>query len=130
MKYRVQCEKCRADYVVDVDFVPGFCAQCGNDHAVVTPFKTKSRVTAESKMQELDNLRPRLDAAWNEYFAMRVEYEDALQFLAQYHKRGIVSADEYNSRKLKYQSVKKELNEALKEFRAKRQETSKGGNQK
>lgn len=122
MKYRVQCEKCHADYSVDVPFTPGFCAQCGNDHVAVSPVKTKSRFTAEEKMRKLDKLRPRLDAAWNEYFALRVEYEDGLQVLAQYHKREIVSDDEYNSRKIKAQTVRKSLSEGLKAYREKQEE--------
>lgn len=117
MKYRVQCEKCHADYSVDVPFTPGFCAQCGNDHVAVSPVKTKGRFTAEEKMRKLDNLRPQLEKAWSDYIALRVEYEDALQFLAQYRVRGIVSDEEYHSRQIKSQGSRKDLNEALKEYR-------------
>lgn len=122
MKYRVQCEKCHADYSVDIPFTPGFCAKCGNDRVVATVIKTKSRITAEEKMKKMDNLRPRLEKAWGSYIALRAEYEDELQSLAQYRVRGIVSDEEYHSRQTKSKGKRKDLHEALKEYRAKKKE--------
>lgn len=73
-------------------------------------------------MAELDEIRPRLEATWSAYFAVRVEYEDSLQFLAQYHKRKIVTDDEYAKYRIRNIDSKKELNDALKEYRKNRRE--------
>lgn len=122
MKYHIHCEKCGADYDVDVEFTPGFCGQCGNHRIDLTRVKTKGRITAESKMEELESIRPRLGNAWNEYFAVRVEYEDVLQFLAQYHKRGLITEAEYDKYRVKEQGLKKDLSKAVAELRKKRRE--------
>jgi hypothetical protein len=82
-------------------------------------------MTAERKMAELDEIKPRLKKAREEYFAIRIEYEDCLQYLAQYHKRKIVSDAEYDTYRIKEQSLVKDLNERLKEHRAKKKEVEK-----
>jgi hypothetical protein len=51
-----------------------------------------------------------------------VEYEDEIQSLTQYRVRGIVSDEEYHSRQIKSKGKRKGLNEALKEYRAKKKE--------
>ena len=120
MKYRVSCPNCGGEYVVEMGFTPSFCGRCGYDEPNVVRVKSKSRVTAEAWMAELDGIRPRLEAAWSAYFDVRVEYEDRLVCLAQYHKRGIITDEEYDSYRIKTQNFKLNINEAVREYRKNR----------
>lgn len=78
--------------------------------------KSKARISAEIKMLELDELRSKMEEAWRAYFALRVAYEDRLQFIAVYHQRQIVSFDEYEKYKIRA-VTKTELSEAVKIYR-------------
>jgi hypothetical protein len=89
---------------------------CGNPIEVEV-IKTKARLTAEEKMAELDEITPRLIAAQDAYFKVRVEYEDRLQFLANYRKRGHITNEEYDSYRIKSQGFEKGLNRAVREYR-------------
>lgn len=46
-------------------------------------------------MRELDGIRPTLMAAYETWFAVRAEYEDIWQKLCIYHKRGLVTDEEF-----------------------------------
>ena len=106
--------------------VPKFCPNCGHEVTVRQKIqkKSKGRITAEKKMAELEEIRPRLEAAWDAYFAVRVAYEDRLQFLAVYHKRELVSDEEYEKYRIRSNgnSFKKEINDAVKAYRAAKRE--------
>ena len=122
MKYRVCCPNCGSEYVVEMDFAPGFCGRCGSDSPDVIEIKGKSRIKAEEWMAELDEIRPRLEEAWSAYFDVRVKYEDRLVNLAQYHKRKIVTEEEYDRYRINPQRFKIKLNDAVREYRMKRRE--------
>lgn len=124
MKCRCNCGNCGYMAKITVDVVPAFCPQCGSNGIFVDIEKPKSRVTAESKMVELDELRPRLESAWNEYWGLRVAYEDLLQFLVVYKRRGIVSEEELSQYRVNDLCRKQDLNAAIKEYRAKKWEES------
>lgn len=115
-KYNISCPDCGATYTLG--FPASYCAACGSGRIMVSEIKGKARITAESKMAVLDEIRPRLESARSEYFKIRVEYEDTLQFLAQYHRRGIVTREEYMRYKLNELDMKKGLNEELGKYRA------------
>ena len=115
-KYDISCPDCGATYTLG--FPASYCAECGSGRIMVSVVKGKARVTAERKMVELDEIRPLLELVRSEYFKVRVEYEDALQFLAQYYRRGIVTREEYMRYKLSELDMKKGLNEELGKYRA------------
>ncbi len=114
MKVICNCAGCGYHARISVDREPRFCPQCGSAEMVVTKETPKSRITAEAKMAELDVLRPRLEAAWDEYSALRSEYEDLMQFLVVYKRRGIVSDEEWTRYRIDW---KTKLNEELKKYR-------------
>lgn len=94
MKYNIYCAECGTEYEVEMSFAPRYCVKCGYDFPDVQPVKAKSRVCAESWMQELDDLQPRVLAARTECVRLMAEYEDLLQHLRIYKNRGIVTQDE------------------------------------
>lgn len=59
MKYIIDCRAC-GGYEVDMDDRPCFCPKCASASICVAPVKTKARLTAERKMFELDEIKPRL----------------------------------------------------------------------
>lgn len=120
MKYRVSCPNCGCKYETEMSFAPCFCGRCGAEGVDVVEIKSKSRITAESWMAELDELRPRLEAAWSAWYEVRVAYEDRLICLAQYHKRGVISDEEYDRYRIQTQGFKMNLNEAVREYRKNR----------
>lgn len=122
MKYRCNCGNCGYSDVFEVDVKPRFCPQCGDGGIAVAAEKTKARITAEDRMIEMDELRPRLEAAWNEYWDLRVAYEDRLQFLVTYKRRGIVSDEELAEYRVNDLDRRRDLNAALKEYRARKGE--------
>lgn len=117
MKYRVECSGCGEIYETEQDFEPCFCGKCGYMGPEVVKVGTTARRTVERKMAELDEIRPRLEKAWDAYFAVRVEYEDVIQYLAQYHKRGIMSQSEYDRYRIRNLGLRKDLNAATREYR-------------
>ena len=119
MKYKVSCPNCGTEYVVKMNFEPGFCIKCGSDLVNVSPVKTKSRERAEKAMGRLVELGPTLEAAREAWVELLVAYEDELQILRQYKKRGIVSAEELENFSLK-NFYKKNTSELLKEYRRKK----------
>ena len=123
MKYMVNCTGCGSSYEVDMSFRPGFCVKCGcgDERVAVAPVKNKARLRAEDAMMHLDEIGPKMEAAREAYLALMVEYEDELQLLRQYKKREIVSEEEVNEYAVRgYKRIS--LNDALKEYRAKKRE--------
>lgn len=116
MRYRIFCPNCGDKSLVELGEKPGFCMFCGSP-IEVEEIKTKARIAAEAKMAEMDEILPQLVAARDAYFKIRVEYEDRLQFLAQYRKRGHVEGEEYERYRMKAQDFERNLNRALKEYR-------------
>lgn len=119
MKYHVKCPNCGNEGDLELNFEPRCCLRCGSV-AEVTVVKTQARLTAEAKMAELDEIAPRLAEARDAYFKVRVEYEDRLQFLAQYRKRKVISDEEFDRYRIKNQGFEKDLNRAVKEYRESR----------
>ena len=120
MKYRITCTRCGREYELSGDLPPKFCPVCGGAAKLV---KSKARVRAEEAMVKLEKLSPKVEEAYEWWLAAIVEYEDELQVLRQYEKRGVLSRSElepYSSKKFRRVS----LNEALKEYRAKKREVS------
>ena len=78
---------------------------------------SNTTVRRRLKMAELDEIAPRLAEARDAYFKVRVEYEDRLQFLAQYRKRKIMTDEEYDRYRIKNRGFEKDLNRAVKEYR-------------
>ena len=117
MKYKVSCPNCGTEYVVKMDFEPGFCIKCGSDLVNGSPVKTKSRERAEQAMLKLDSLVPAINEARRNLIGFLVEYEDELQVLRQYKRRGIVSEEETEKYSLK-QFYKPNMTELLKKYRS------------
>ena len=116
MKYHVKCPSCDNEGDLELDFEPKCCMRCGNT-VEVTVVKTQGRITAEAKMAELEEIAPRMYEAWDAYIKVRVEYEDRLQFLAQYRKRKVISEEEFARYRIKNQGFEKGLNRMVKDYR-------------
>ena len=72
-------------------------------------------------MAVLTELRPRLLEAKELWVALTAEYEDGLQLLRVYKKRGVVTAEELEPYLVAKENIKN-INEALKEYRARKRE--------
>lgn len=116
MKYHVKCQSCGNEGDLELNFEPKCCLRCGG-HLNVTVVKTQARLTAEAKMAELDEIAPRLAEARDAWFKVRVEYEDRLQFLAQYRRRKVITDEEFDRYRIKNQGFEKDLNRAVKLYR-------------
>lgn len=125
MRYRICCPNCGDKCLTDLEAKPSFCMFCGSP-IEVEEVKTQARLTAEAKMAELDEITPRLLAARDAYFKVRVEYEDRLQFLAQYRKRGHMTNEEYERYRIRSQGFEKDLNRAVAEYRKSKKEAKNG----
>lgn len=88
---------------------PTFCPFCGNEN--IFPDNEKSKKYAAMKIEELKNLLPQRDLAWNDYAEIYVRCEDITQTLRQYAKRGIINTSDIPK------TEKKCLAIALKEYR-------------
>lgn len=126
MKYLVRCDRCGMAAEVEASRVPSFCVSCGNDLIDITPVRSKARMRAELAMARLETLAPRMVEAREWWLSALVEYEDEMQILRQYKKRGIVTEDEVERYAVSgYKKV--QINEALKEYRAKKKERDRNG---
>lgn len=78
--------------------------------------KEKSRIRAEEAMVKLDRLVPVMKMTREMWMRVLVEYEDEMQLLRQYKKRGIVSEEEVERYSVSgYKKVS--FNELLKKYR-------------
>lgn len=125
MRYSICCPNCGDKCLMDLEAKPSFCMFCRSP-IEVEEVKTQARLTAEAKMAELDEIAPRLLAAQEAYFKVRVEYEDRLQFLAQYRKRGHITNEEYDRYRMRSQNFLKDLNRAVAAYRNSRKENKNG----
>ena len=116
MKYHVKCLDCGNECDLELNFEPKRCLSCGGNLEVEV-VKSKARLTAEAKFAEMDEIYPRMVAAREAYWDVLVEYNDRLQFLGNYHRRGIITTEEYNSYKLKSKDFPKDMNKALSDYR-------------
>lgn len=88
---------------------PMCCPFCCSEK--IFPDNEKAKKHAISKIEELKNLIPQIDSTWNAYVEVSAKYEDIMQTLRQYAKRGII--DKMDIPKVE----KKHLAVALKEYR-------------
>lgn len=119
MKYIVDCMSCGENYTMVAECAPKFCMQCGSMAIKPTEVKTKSRIRAEESMRRLEELQPEFEEKYLAYSDVRARYEDELQVLRQYKKRGIVlqeELDKYSIRNMDRIS----MNDELKGVRAKK----------
>ena len=121
MKYHITCDKCGADYEVEMGFAPGFCVKCGFDLPTVEEVKSKARLCAEGWMKELDELRPGVLAARDEWLRRMAEYEDKLQLLRIYKNRGIITQEELDPYTMKGEN-QKTLAAAIRAYRKEKTE--------
>lgn len=83
---------------------------------------SKGRITAEKMMCELDGIRPTLQAAYNTWLTIRVEYEEIMQKLCVYHKRGLITDEEFERYRVKGMRSQ-DLNTALVAHRKRRRDS-------
>ena len=115
MRYQTKCKSCGLERYYTTEFEPKFCLKCSGELEIIR--HSKARKTVEAKMAEMDEIAPRLEAARNAYWEVLVEYSDLLQFVANYHKRGVMTDEEYERYKIKGQNFPKNLNAAIAEYR-------------
>lgn len=122
MKYHVSCAGCGANYQAEMEFSPCFCGRCGSSEINVNAIKSKARIHAEDKMHELDGLLPKVIEVRKEWIKLMAEYEDSMQLLRVYKKRGIVSQEEVSAYSMKNES-KRTLAEEIKSYRKEKGKT-------
>lgn len=122
MRYEVKCPVCGLAYEVNMDFTPGFCTKCGNDLVEVTAVKTKARITAEAIITEMDEIRPRLIEAYEAYQRESIAYEDLQVKLKVYHRRKVITDEEYDRVCIGNYKHRKNRNGTMKEYRKQKSE--------
>lgn len=118
MKYDVKCSACENTYTIEADFVPMHCMKCGSP-VEASPAKTRARIRAEISMYNLRTIIPKVEDARREWISCLAEYEDEMQLLRQYKKRGVVSEEELQ----KFAYKKTSERDALRELRARKNNT-------
>ena len=101
------CNNCKQR--VRLSKTPVCCPFCCSEEIISDNEKAKKH--AQKKIEELQNLLPQLDSAWNDYAEIYVRCEDITQTLRQYAKRGIINTSDIPK------TEKKCLAIALKEYR-------------
>lgn len=100
MKFEVHCRKCDSRYVIPDTVEPRFCSRCGSNEIDVARPKTRSRLTAERLMSELDELREPVVEAYKRYEGLATEWENRRSVLAVYVRRGVITHEEYERYKM------------------------------
>ena len=125
-RYRLRCPNCRADYECRTDFEPTCCMRCGSVLCDVSPIvsdqRYKARLNVEDKMRRLDELLPEMYALQSRMVEIRAEYEDLLQYVRQYKRRGIVTEEELAKYAIRTALPPTNLNESLKEYRRRKED--------
>lgn len=125
MRYQTKCKSCGLEKKYSSEFEPKFCLSCGGELEVRdTKPKMTPRETAEAVMAELDELGPKIDAAYEKYLNLTTIWCDVSGKLWYYKGRGVVSQEEYE----KYSSRRngragKSQAQRLREYRASKKES-------
>ena len=109
---KFRCKKCFTD--IEMNSQPNFCPNCGSNEIIRQ--RTPARITCEKKIAELENLLPKVEKAYKEYFNLYIQAVDIYTYLRQNKKRGNVTEDEIPHLK------KPNINKSLSEFRKQRRE--------
>ncbi len=107
------CRSCNSEFRIGVK--PSVCPACGSDN-IYNVSHLIARETAVQLIEELNELKPKLETAFSAYAQLYGRYEAIRITLRQYKKRGIVSEDEVPV------IEKPLLREKLKEYREGRKE--------
>lgn len=99
-----KCQKCGKGFRFAKQ--PDFCPFCGGHD--VSQDNEKARNTALEIIRELDVLALEMETLWSEYAEKWVVYEDKMQTLRVYKRRGIVTEDEMPT--IQKKSLANELN--------------------
>lgn len=104
------CARCGAVFKFQTE--PKFCPGCGCGEIRV--HHKKAEETAKRTIEDCNKLIERIEPIWEEYVRLMAEYEDKMQVLRQYKKRGIISEESIPVMK------KRTIASELKELRAKK----------
>lgn len=120
MRYQTKCKSCGLEKKYNSEFEPKFCLSCGGELEVMESVKTRMtpRETAEAVMAELDELGPKIDAAYEAYLNLTVIWYDTHTKLQYYWKRGVVSKEEYDKYTHRIGRASKSQSQRLREYRA------------
>lgn len=121
MKYRTKCKCCGLEKNYTTEFEPKFCLNCGGELEVAATRKTP-RETAEAVMAELDELAPKIDAAYEAYLNLTVIWYDTHTKLQYYRNRDVVSKEECDKYTRRIGRASKSQSQRLKEYRASKKE--------
>ena len=115
MRYRIVCPACEEQYFVDVSFEPVLCFKCGHKEVIVSTHKTQAKVDAGIVMAELNELAPRIDAAYDEcerayeaYEILMQNWRDGCRKLRTYKDRKVISKEDYEEYSYRYRKRGKE----------------------
>lgn len=106
------CNNCGSSH--KFPFVPSYCPICGSQD--FRDRNEKARIHLEESIDRLWELAPQIESILNQLIPLRAEYEDNMQLIRAYEKRGIKTD--------KKKPVLKKLNitEELKEYRKNKKE--------
>lgn len=126
MRYRIVCPVCDEQYYVDVSFEPQMCFKCGHKEVFVSNRKTQPRVNAEIVMAELDELAPKIDAAYEEYLHLTTMWYDYCTKLRYYKNTKTITQEEYDKYRRRNGKASKSKSQRLKEYRQSKREEQNG----
>jgi hypothetical protein len=89
---------------------------------IVSDQRYKARLNVEDKMRRLDELLPEMYELQSRMVEIRAEYEDLLQYVRQYKRRGIVTEEELAKYAIRTALPPTNLNESLKEYRRRKED--------
>lgn len=110
MRYRIICPVCDEQYWVDVPFEPQMCFKCGHKDVFVSNHRTHSKVDAQLVMAELDEMAPRIDAAYEEYTNLMQNWQDCCHKLRSYKERGVIPIETYEKYRSRYSKKRSSKN--------------------
>lgn len=93
---------------------PSYCPYCGSSE--INRNSDKAKRHAEEVIEQMNDLLPKLENAWDEYVAIYCEFENKRRVLEDYVRRGIIRKSDVP----KFE--RKKLIDALTEYRARRKE--------
>ena len=120
MKYQTKCKGCGLEKTYSTGFEPKFCLSCGGELEVMESAKTRMtpRETAEAVMAELNELAPKIDAAYESYLELTTIWYDSFSKLRYYRSREVVSKEEYDKYNRRNGRSSKSQSQRVREYRA------------
>lgn len=89
-KNKYLCEVCRKDFSLKA--LPSYCPYCGSQ--AISSFQKRSAIHAREILEQMEEIIPQVEAAWQAYTIEYVAFESLRQKAVVYANRGIISKDD------------------------------------